>query len=146
MYQYLIRMLLLTLIFISICSFKQKSVAKFKDGSRVYITKDFGVVKLTGEEFKFQCLSEVDSQGHVFILLDNLNRSTRLKFIEMVSLPSKRPMPSKEYVVRLEVLTDDEDDEEENEFFLTLNPLPVAIISLSGTVVFSSKEITVMAN
>ena len=90
---------------------------------------------------KIQCESQIDPSGQIVILLKNLNNNTKIKFRELKK--------NKKRLVLVGVMEVKEETDlcaswtNLQEVNLAIDPLPVQIISLKGTPVYSEGKISV---
>ncbi len=100
------------------------------------------------ESGKMQCQSEVDPEGHIFVLLKGLNKNTKVNFFEVVSI---KHSVEEEVTFIVRALMEVEEDTNLcarwinlQEVSIEINPLPIKTVSLIGEQVYNSDQITVM--
>ncbi|MGE3920756.1 MAG: hypothetical protein AB7F64_07460 [Gammaproteobacteria bacterium] len=134
-----IRFFLLITVLTMGCSFKaQNKDPIVKRGNVIY----------SFASGKMQCQSEIDSNGHIFVLLKSLDKNTNITFSDVIQTrnsKSKKP----EFVVKALMTVAENSDIcagwiNAQEVSIKIDPLPVQSISLSGKQVYVSDHITVM--
>jgi hypothetical protein len=120
------------------CSFKVKEDADtFTNVGNIIRTFGSGGI---------QCQSEIDSEGHIFVLLKSLNKNTTLTFLDVI-LMNLKPKKSK-YIVKVLVAFQEDSntciDLVDTELYIQIDLLPTQTVSLKGKQVYISDHITVM--
>lgn len=136
-----VRFFLLITVFTMGCSFKaQNKGPVVKRGNVIY----------SFSSGKMQCQSEIDSDGHIFVLLKSLDKNTSITFSDVIQTKNSKSKKS-EFVVKT-VMNVAEDTNlcaswiNIQEVSLKIDPLPVQSISLSGKQVYVSDHITIMVD
>ena len=132
-----IRFFLLIIVLTMGCSFKSKDPI-VKRGNVIYSFADG----------KMQCQSEINPEGHIFVLLKSLDKNTTIRFLDVVnSKTAKAKKP--EFVVKALMSVVEDTDIcagwiNAQEVSIKIDPLPTQSVSLSGKQIYVSDQITVM--
>lgn len=132
--------LLITVLTIG-CSFKAKNKDSIVECGNVIYSFASG---------KMQCQSEIDPDGHIFVLLKSLDKNTSIRFSDARRIRDAKSK-KREFVVSTSMSVAEETDLctswiNIQEVSIKIDPLPVQSISLSGKQVYVSDYITVMTN
>jgi hypothetical protein len=97
---------------------------------------------------RMQCQSEIDAEGHTFVLLKSLDNRTQVKFVELTNSKNSRKEKPK-LAVKLLIEVDEKTNlcaswKSYQEVTIVLDPLRVKKNSLIGQTVYKSDQITVM--
>lgn len=95
------------------------------------------------ESGKMQCSSEINPEGHTFVLYRSLSKNTRVEFNSM------KRNPKKEFVLTALMLVEAETElcagwVNMQEVNIGIDPKPVEKVTLSGKIVYKNDLITVM--
>lgn len=135
----LTRFLLLICVMTMSCSFK----AKNKD-----VVIKAGNVTYSFASGKLQCQAQIDSEGHTFVLLKSLDKNTTLTFSNVLCSKNSKTKAI-EFVVKVLMAVKEDTDIcagwiNAQEVSIKIDPLPTKTVSLTGTKVYDSNQITVM--
>ncbi|PJD93044.1 MAG: hypothetical protein CK425_13070 [Parachlamydia sp.] len=128
------RFILFISLFILACSFSLMSKdVEIEKGNVIYFF----------ESGKMQCSSEINSEGHTFVLYQSLSKNTRVEF------NSIKRNPKKEFVLTALMLVEAETElcagwVNMQEVNIGIDPKPVEKVTLSGKIVYKNDLITVM--
>ncbi len=97
------------------------------------------------ESGKMQCLSEVNPEGDIFILLKSLDKNTKVNFSKIDTRNPKKP-------VLVAVMLVEEDTDlcaswtNMQEVSMVIDPKPVETITLSGKTIHKAGNITILSS
>ena len=125
------KIFLLLSVFVIACSFSSNS--KVKQGNVIYFF----------ESGKMQCLSEINSEGQIFVLLKSLKKNTQVEFSKLEL--SKENL----LVVVLAMIVKEETEICKNwtnmqEVKIAIDPKQVKTITLSGKKIYQADNMTIM--
>ncbi len=130
---------ILSILFLTFtCSFRSPVVPIVEQGNVIY----------PFASGRMQCQSEVDSTGHIFVLLKSLDKNTKIRFSDVI--PVKEAKNKKvEFVVKAVMEVEEDTNlcaswKNFQEVSIKINPLPTQTVSLKGKEVYASNSITVM--
>lgn len=128
------RFFLFFYLFILTCSFSlMNKDVEIEKGNVIYFF----------ESGKMQCSSEINPEGHTFVLYQSLSKNTRVEFNSM------KRNPNKEFVLTALMLVEAETELcagwiNMQEVNIGIDPKPVEKVTLSGKIVYKNDLITVM--